>query len=220
MDAEWLHQALERAGSSQADLARHLGLAPSAISRLVSGERQLKALEVAHVANFLGVSPEDVLRHAGTGTPPPNTQPPRRGRPPHSGFSAPSSERGGPMPIRSAGRGGGEQEMFLEDGPIGYTPRPANLAGVRNAYAIYMIGDSMEPRYLQGWLLHVNPFKPPTRGRDVVVYKRDQAVLIKQFVGWQGDTLVLRQLNPDQTLRIPRDEVVECHLVVGVDQEG
>ena len=110
--------------------------------------------------------------------------------------------------------------MFLEDGPIGYTPRPANLGGVRSAYAIYMVGDSMEPRYEPGWLLHVNPFKPPTRGRDVVVYKIGQAVLIKQFVGWEGDTLVLRQLNPPDTLRIPRDQVRECHLVVGADQEG
>ena len=124
------------------------------------------------------------------------------------------------IPIRSAARGGGDQEMFLEDGPIGYTPRPASLAGVRLAYALYMVGDSMEPRYEPGWLLHVNPFKPPTRGRDVVVYKQSDAVLIKQFVGWEGDTLVLRQLNPSETLRIPRDQVRECHLVVGADQEG
>ena len=34
-------------------------------------------------------------------------------------------------PIRSGARGGTDQEMFLEDGPIGYTPRPANLGGVR-----------------------------------------------------------------------------------------
>ena len=78
----------------------------------------------------------------------------------------------------------------------------------------------MEPRYEPGWLLHVNPFKPPIRGRDVVVYKQDNAVLIKQFVSWEGDTLVLRQLNPADTLRIPRAEVRECHLVVGADQEG
>ena len=78
----------------------------------------------------------------------------------------------------------------------------------------------MEPRYTQGWLLHVNPFKPPVRGRDVVVYKKNQEVLIKQFVSFNDDMLVLRQLNPEETLRIPRGEVVEFHLVVGVDQEG
>ena len=221
MDTTWFHEALERAGLSQADLARHLRLAPSAVSRMIKGERQMKLLEAVQIAVFLGVTQEEVLRHAGESTAPPpgpDTRRPGRGRPP----SAPASglARGSDMiPIRSAARGGADQEMFLEDG-IGYTPRPANLGGVRAAYAIYMVGESMEPRYEQGWLLHVNPFKPPVRGRDVVVYKRGQAVLIKQFVGWEGGVLVLRQLNPPDTLRIPRDEVVECHLVVGTDQEG
>ena len=148
----------------------------------------------------------------------------RRGRPPRAAITPlgtpPGTPRAEPIPIRSAGRGGGDQEMFLADGPIGYTPRPANLGGVRGAYAIYMVGDSMEPRYEQGWLLHINPFKPPTRGRDVVVYKKGDAVLIKQFVRWDADALGLRQLNPPEELRIPRAEVEECHLIVGVDQEG
>jgi phage repressor protein C with HTH and peptisase S24 domain len=222
MDAIWLHQALQRRGASQADLARHLRLAPSAISRLVSGERQVKALEVVQIALFLGIPADEVLQHAGENVTAPAAEsaPRGRGRPPRGAMPATVPQGADLMPIHSAGRGGGDQEMFLGDGPIGYTPRPANLGGVRDAYAIYMVGDSMEPRYEQGWLLHVNPFKPPTRGRDVVVYKRGQAVLIKQFVGWQGDCLVLRQLNPDETLRIPREDVVECHLVVGVDQEG
>jgi len=219
MDTIWFHNALEQAGGTQADLARHLGLAPSAVSRMLRGERQMKLLEAVQIAQFLGVSQEEVLRRAGDATVPP-PEPARRGRPPRSATPHAPLQRQDSMPIRSAARGGNDQQMFLGDGPIGYTPRPSNLAGVRDAYAIYMIGDSMEPRYIQGWLLHVNPFKPPTRGRDVVVYKNDQAVLIKQFISWNDDELVLRQLNPEDTLRIPRDEVVECHLVVGVDQEG
>jgi phage repressor protein C with HTH and peptisase S24 domain len=220
MDTIWFQEALDRAGATQADLARQLGLAPSAVSRMLRGERQMKLLEAVQVAQFLGVSQDEVLRHAGDeSATPPATEPGRRGRPPRaaSAFPVPRHDQ---MPIKSAARGGGEQQMYLEDGPIGYTPRPANLAGVRGAYAIYMVGDSMEPRYMAGWLLHVNPFKPPTRGRDVVVYKTDQAVLIKQFVSWSDDMLVLHQLNPDATLRIPRSEVAECHLIVGVDQEG
>jgi phage repressor protein C with HTH and peptisase S24 domain len=218
MDTFWFHNALDRAGGTQADLARHLGLAPSAVSRMLRGERQMKLLEAVQIAQFLGVTQEEVLRRAGDAAAPP-PEPARRGRPPRSAMSFAPVQRQEPMPIRSAARGGGEQQMF-QDGPIGYTPRPANLAGVRDAYAIYMVGDSMEPRYMQGWLLHVNPFKPPIRGRDVVVYKTDQAVLIKQFVGWNDDALLLRQLNPEEPLRIPRREVAECHLVVGVDQEG
>ena len=203
MDASWFQQTLDRAGASQADLARHLRLAPSAVSRMVKGERQMKLLEAVQIAAFLGVSQDEVLRHAGASVEAaPRVEPARRGRPPT--LVAPAGPRPEPIPIRSAARGGGDQEMFLEDGPIGYTPRPANLGGVRGAYAIYMVGDSMEPRYEQGWLLHVNPFKPPTRGRDVVVFKTGQAVLIKQFVRWDADTLVLRQLNPPEKLRVPR----------------
>jgi phage repressor protein C with HTH and peptisase S24 domain len=221
MDASWFSQALERIGATQADLARHLRLAPSAVSRMLKGERQMKQLETVQIAAFLRVNPDEVLRHAVDEmrpTGPAETTQTGRGRP-----RSPMRSGQPPLdmiPIRSAGRGGADQTMFLEDGPIGYTSRPANLSGVREAYAIYMVGDSMQPRYEQGWLLHVNPFKPPRRGRDVVVYKRGQSVLIKQFVGWEGDTLVLRQFNPPDTIRIPRAEVQDCHLVVGADQEG
>ena len=222
VDTSWFHDALARAGASQADLARHLRLAPSAISRMLKGDRQIKLLEAAQIAAFLELSPEEVMRRAGgDGRQGPPAEPARRGRPRGSGSGMLTASRGPePIPIRSAARGGVDQAMFLQDGPIGYTPRPANLDGVRGAYAIYMVGDSMEPRYEQGWLLHVNPFKPATRGRDVVVYKQNQAVLIKQFVGWERDTLLLRQLNPAEEIRVPREEVLECHLVVGVDQEG
>jgi phage repressor protein C with HTH and peptisase S24 domain len=188
---------------------------------MVKGERQMKLLEAVQIAAFLGVSQDEVLRHAGASAEAaPRVGPARRGRPPRAFVAPVAPPRAEPIPIRSVARGGGDQEMFLQDEPIGNTPRPANLSGVRGAYAIYMVGDCMEPRYEQGWLLHVNPFKPPTRGRDVVVFKAGQAVLIKQFVRWDADTLVLRQLNPPEELRVPRDEVIECHLVVGVDQEG
>src|SRR5512146_1768348 len=182
MDAIWFQQALDRVGMSQADLARHLRLAPSAVSRMLRGERQMKLLEAVQVAAFLGVTQDEVLRRAGASADAPSSPTrdgsPRRGRPPRMLQGPVPVPRPEPIPIRSAGRGGGDQQMFFEDGPIGYTARPANLSGVKGAYAIYMVGDSMEPRYEQGWLLHVNPFKPPTRGRAVVVYKRGQAVLI------------------------------------------
>ncbi|MBO0738935.1 MAG: LexA family transcriptional regulator [Alphaproteobacteria bacterium] len=229
MDGLWFTQALERVGASQADLARHLRLAPSAISRMLKGDRQMKPLEIAHTASFLGVPQDEVLRHVVESTSAMRAAGvPRsgRGRPPSAGSSSPAAPSAGlalasdQIPIKSGTRGSTDQEMFLEDGPIGYTSRPANLGGVRSAYAIYMVGDSMEPRYEPGWLLHVNPFKPPTRGRDVVVYKEQQAVLIKQFVGWEGDTLVLRQFNPEAIMRLSREQVRECHLIVGTDQEG
>src|SRR5579862_9212750 len=115
MDAMWFQQALERAGTSQADLARHLRLAPSAISRMLKGERQMKLLEAVQVAAFLGISQDEVLRHAGDTGAAPRSEPGRRGRPPRaaSGVGSAPPLRAEPIPIKSAARGGGDQEMFL-----------------------------------------------------------------------------------------------------------
>ena len=51
MDGSWFHQALERVNATQADLARHLRLAPSAVSRMMKGERQMKLLEAVQIAS-------------------------------------------------------------------------------------------------------------------------------------------------------------------------
>src|SRR5262249_42264380 len=85
MDGSWFNEALERTGASQADLARHLRLAPSAVSRMLKGERQMKPLEVVHIAAFLRVPEDEVLRHAvGNASHPSSVEAPRlgRGRPP------------------------------------------------------------------------------------------------------------------------------------------
>src|ERR1700739_4831757 len=123
MDGPWFHQALERVGSTQADLARQLRLAPSAVSRMMKGERRMNQLETVQIAEFLGVTPEEVRPHATESTAPVVGDMPRpgRGRPPSSGSGVASGSPQGTVripdqiPIRSAARGGGDQEMFLED---------------------------------------------------------------------------------------------------------
>jgi transcriptional regulator with XRE-family HTH domain len=210
MDSNWFQETLANAGTSQAELARRLGLAPSAVSRMIKGDRQMKLQEAVEVAAFLGVSQEEVLRHAGAETPP-RLEPARRGRPVQRDQLPSTAIARDRIPIRAIG-------AFGE--PVGSTLRPANLSGVRDAYALYMTGEELLPRYDPGWLLHIHPFKPPTRGRDVVVVKHDRTLVFGQFVEWEADSLALRQLNPERTLRIPRAEIGECHLIVGVDQEG
>src|SRR5215469_18497797 len=123
MDGSWFARALARVGASQADLARHLRLAPSAVSRMLNGERQVKLLEAAEISAFLGVPAEDVMRHAGEeATEPRPVMPGRRGRPPGSRSRVlmtrpadgparvfPSTPtRPDAIPIRSAERGIGE----------------------------------------------------------------------------------------------------------------
>ena len=112
MDGRWFHQALERVNATQADLARQLRLAPSAVSRMMKGERQMKLLEAVQIADFLGASQEEVLRHAGEATapPPPGTMPRGRGRPPSTASGTSSAtpaalaRASDQIPISSAAR--------------------------------------------------------------------------------------------------------------------
>lgn len=202
---------------SQERLAELANTTKQTIHKLEVGEIRLDLYWMDRLAPLLGVEPAELMPKNKTGT-----------ATVLLGGEAALAPRLEPMdrtdliPIRSAARGGEEQEMFLEDGPLGHTQRPRSLLGVQGAYAIYMLGDSMEPRYRQGWLLHINPLKPPAKGRDVVVTKSDNVVMIKEFVGWDRGELVLRQLNPADAplIRIPARDIRDCHLVVGCDMEG
>lgn len=54
MDIKWLAEQLQRPGLSQAGLARALGKSQSAISRILSGQRQLKASELPVILRYVG----------------------------------------------------------------------------------------------------------------------------------------------------------------------
>jgi transcriptional regulator with XRE-family HTH domain len=47
--------------TSQADLARAISMDPSALSRVISGKRSLDLSELGAIAEFFGISSEDLL---------------------------------------------------------------------------------------------------------------------------------------------------------------
>ncbi len=189
------------------------------IMRLERGERRLTLDWMIRLAKPLGIEPRDLL----PASPDPPTSPPRPSAPAKAPSRAPRALVTGGLasdliPVRGAARGGLEQEMFLEDGPIDYTPRPPCLAQARDAYALYVVGDSMMPRFRPGMLLFVNPHRPPRRETGVVVIKRNAIVLIKEYVELKEDCLVLHQHNPDCFLEILRNEITSFHCVVGSEE--
>lgn len=57
---QWVRDGLDATGKSQSALARHLGVAPSAINRIVNGTRAVDTAEIAPIAAFLGAPPPNV----------------------------------------------------------------------------------------------------------------------------------------------------------------
>src|SRR5258708_33506416 len=73
------------------------------------------------------------------------------------------------LPVMGAVKGGAEGFFFNEGEAKEYVVRPPSLGGVSNAFALYVDGESMEPRYYAGEMLYVNPNRPITRGCFVAV---------------------------------------------------
>ncbi|MDH6269238.1 transcriptional regulator with XRE-family HTH domain [Rhizobium sp. SG_E_25_P2] len=55
IDSEWFYRQLEANGQSIRSLGRAMGLDPSAVSRMLRGERKMSADEQDEIADYLGV---------------------------------------------------------------------------------------------------------------------------------------------------------------------
>lgn len=197
---EYRHQK----GWSLQQLADACGTSRAQIDKLERGERRLTVDWMLRLSSPLGCDPADLL-------PPMKTD---------SGALIPAmSVVSRLIPVRSAARGGDDQQMFLQDGPIDHRPCPSFVEHVKDAYAIYVVGESMTPMYRAGQLLYINPHRPLTAGRGVVITKMNQAVIIKELVKQTGFGLVVREYQPKmREFTVPFSEIAEAHSVVGAEE--
>ena len=124
------------------------------------------------------------------------------------------------LPVMGAVKGGAEGFYFNEGDAKEYVVRPPSLVGVSNAFALYVDGESMEPRYYAGEMLYVNPNRPVTRGCFVAVELADGQCLIKQFIRRNDDNLVLAQFNPPKEIRLPGAKVKRIYRITGSGEAG
>ncbi len=119
------------------------------------------------------------------------------------------------LPIRGRAQGGDDGNMIIEEQPIDWTFRPADLQGVHGAFAVFVTGNSMQPKYANQDIAYIHPHKQPRAGRHVLVETSSHAGFIKQFKRWDSNELVLQQYNPLKEIRIPRADVRRVMLVIG-----
>lgn len=212
-----LRELRQAAGLSQEKLAELAGTSQPQINKLEAGQRKMTVDWAVKLARPLGVDPTVLLGLSGEGTPPPAAPP--RPAPPVRTVAAAPAQPNQAMPVRAAARGGVDQEMFLEDGPIDWIVRPDYLKNARDPYAMYVVGESMMPRFRPAQLLHVNPHKPPAAGSGVVVVKRNRAILVKEFVRRLPEGTVLREYRPaDREFLVETQEIDTIHTVVGLQE--
>jgi phage repressor protein C with HTH and peptisase S24 domain len=128
------------------------------------------------------------------------------------------------IPVYGQAVGGAMGEYIFNGEAVDWKPCPPSLASVSNAYAVFVDGESMVPRYDPRDTVWVHPSRPAKPGEDVIVQIRAKNEgdpphgFIKKFDGWAGNKLRLSQFNPPKAITFDRDEVVSVHPVVFVER--
>jgi phage repressor protein C with HTH and peptisase S24 domain len=123
------------------------------------------------------------------------------------------------IPVDGHAVGGRDGEFILNGNQVTEVLAPASLSSVPEAYAVYVVGDSMEPRYFAGETVFINPRLPISRGAFVVaqIASGEENVphaYVKRFVSQDSRRLRLEQFNPKKVLEFPASKVVSVHRII------
>jgi phage repressor protein C with HTH and peptisase S24 domain len=122
------------------------------------------------------------------------------------------------LPVYGAAEGG-DGVMVLDNEPIEYMERPLELEGVKGAYAIYVVGESMYPAYEPGDRAYIHPGRPLTPGKDALFESLSEDgvrhATIKRLVRITDKAWKVQQFNPPKTFDLPRAKWQKGSRVVG-----
>ena len=212
-----LRVARGQAGFSRAsDAARAMGIEEPTYLGHENGSRGLSRAAPRY-ARFFGVSLDwliDGRRDAARAAEPLLAAPPRNAE-----LGGPARFGGARIPAYGQAVGGRDGEFILNGNRIVDVLAPPSLQGVPDAYAVYVVGDSMEPRYFAGEAVFVNPRLPVRRGDFVVAQiavedGEPPHAYIKRFVARDARTLRLEQFHPKKTLEFPVGRVISVHRII------
>ena len=214
-----IESAMIKAGKKPVDIAKHLKISESAISQWFAKDTGPKSVRLSVLASFLGTTVDYLITEPdSTLFPPPVGQAPARPPAPSPSFDRPD------LAVYASAAGGPEGAWVLSGDAIAWIHRDQRLLGVRDAFACYVVGESMFPAYEHGNLLLVNPAVPPNAGDDCLLIQEaaDGAryALIKRLVRFNSTSWTVKQWNPDKTFTLPRKQWQRALLVIGKYNRG
>ena len=123
------------------------------------------------------------------------------------------------LPVQGTAASSTGNGFEISDKVIEYVRRPPGLEGVEEAYAIYVVGDSMAPEHKPGDLRFVHPHRQCRPGDTVIIQTRlyettPIQAYIKTLVREKPEEIVARQLNPATTMQYKRPQIVAMHKVL------
>ncbi|MDP2205178.1 MAG: S24 family peptidase [Alphaproteobacteria bacterium] len=208
--ADRVRQRMAELDITQDRLAGLCGTTQPSIYRLLSGQ-----IRNPHYIYELAKALETSVKWLKTGVsdaeyPAPPTLP--------GGLSdAPRTAQAGKIPVWGTidAQGGDRYSFNSEETPIDWiTPLPAQLTD-KDAFAMAIGHTSMEPMFYAGWIACIHTRKPVIRGKPVAIWLKNGEGLLKIYQGDDGEYCLLKQLNPEKTLKIKKSAIYKIMPVVG-----
>lgn len=206
---------IDHFGNEEA-LATRLGIGQSSVNRWAHGSspRGPNLLRLMAVAETVPAA-RNLLAHSTGVALPPSPEPFKPEIVPGSALVGDKS-----FPVYAAAMGGdGHQIVTFE--AIDYVKRPAILESVKDAYGVYIVGESMVPAFEPGDMALVHPHLPPARDKNVVLYhvpplgSNEAEAIVKRLVRYNDQDWFLKQYNPEHEFTETRADWPYCHRIVG-----
>lgn len=131
IDTAWFVTQLSDRRMSQRALARLMGIDPASVHRLLQGKRPMRFDEATQLARLLGVTVDDVLRHAGMPV-----------------------GAGATVPVVGTIEAGGEAHIDW-GASIGQVPAPLEMPPNTVALRARTAGTPWDP--MDGWVMYLRP---------------------------------------------------------------
>ncbi|MDP9195192.1 MAG: hypothetical protein M3O22_00210 [Pseudomonadota bacterium] len=124
------------------------------------------------------------------------------------------------LPVCGTAMGGSEGDFRFNGEIIEYIGRPPGLATVKDAFAVYVVGDSMIPAYRPGDIIYVTPGRAPIQGDDVIIELKGSVggelggCFLKQFVRKTDGRVSCKQHNPSKDVHFELGQIKAVHRVM------
>lgn len=231
---ERIRQAREAIPMSQDALGEKIGVSRAAVSQWENNETEPRGKRLQELARVLNKSTAWLVDSTVSAEPEP-AAPGFRDSPPlpptNVGGLAPPPDIGSwprDLPVYGTALGGIEEHGAFEFNMgeiIDHIRRPARLQGVKNAFAVFAVGESMLPRIRPGGPAIVHPGIAPTPGDDVLIELKPtadgeaHAGLIKRLVSRTETRIRVLQFNPpDDNIIIPIKRILRIYRIVPYEE--
>lgn len=97
--------------------------------------------------------------------------------------------------------------------PVDWIDALGPIIGVKDAYAVMVQGESMEPRIKHGNIIYIDP-RMPMIGRPCLIQKANNTSIVKDLLSVKNDRYIFHQCNPQKEIVLMNSEIKSVHRVV------